>query len=76
MIYYENMEQKKIVANDCKQISSNIVVKCIDFFPYLLAGLRDRISFELFSENEKNGEKKCGAVHYTSSVYKELLNLI
>ena len=34
------------------------------------------MTLELYAQNEKNYEKKYGAVHYTPTVYKDLLNLI
>ena len=75
--YYINMELKKMIANDPGQISSNVVIKYIDFFfPYLSAGVWNHMTLELYAENEKNYEKKYGAVHYTPTVYKDLLNLI
>ena len=78
MIYFVNHKIKVAIEMKCLNHKLNVeYISHIDYFTtFLVSGIKDILTRELFFPPEKNLKKKYGAVHYVDSVYETLIQMI
>lgn len=77
LTYYINQKVKVIVEQEPQKITKTTTFKYMDFFfPYFAAGRWKKMDLELFSPTEKDLSRKYGAVHYATTIYEKILELV